>query len=207
MVSRFLLLALSYCMTQLNTHCKSHQGTLGSHKRAPQRVAIAHPTHTLSHCCVLTQEFASGWPCPEQPAGWWWGHSPCRWVPRRWGTCFKPPEGETSSSKAKSQAGGFLPALAQVSLLDRREVHVGRVWFCHNTEREKTWVPGNVAGLEKFSPRSHTTKQLNVKLQLTIQKGKPSLYHPFFWFYYSTSKKIFWHIYFTRLYSWNKTSA
>lgn len=38
---------------QLNTHCRRDQGTLGSHKHTPQRVAVAHPTGTHSPIAAI----------------------------------------------------------------------------------------------------------------------------------------------------------
>lgn len=60
-------------------------------------------------------------PAPKHPEGMVWETSPT---------------GEPSSSKVNSQAGRFLAAQAQVSLLSRQEANVGTVWFCHNTVPE-----------------------------------------------------------------------
>lgn len=137
-----------------------------------RKAAVTQPVRALSRCCHLTQDFANGWPCLEQPAGraggediHFAGAEPCSEEPApdhpgerfpRWSQTPKPV--------------GFLAVLAQVSLLDIQEAHVGTVWFYHNTG--KTWAPGKFAGLEKFSPSGHTTK-CKTAAHYTEGKGKP----------------------------------
>lgn len=110
MVYQFLLLALSYCRDTIKYSLRKETG----HLRFPEARSPAGcscPSHTHALPLLLSNTRVCQWMALSRTAstaGWWWGHSPCRWALQSWGPCSKPPEGETSSSKANSQASeGF----------------------------------------------------------------------------------------------------
>lgn len=146
-------------------------------------------------------------------AGWWWEHSTCRCVFQRWGPCAKPPRGRGLGNHPYRRGfllQGELPGW-QVSGCTSTTIFAiqtnSKCWesLALPQHREgKELSPWQLQAWKRLPPEAI---QLNEKLQLPIQKGKASFPHPFFWYYYPTSKKIFWHNQFTYLQFWNKTSS
>lgn len=140
-------------------------------------------------------------------AGWWWEHSTCRCVSWRWGPCSKAPRGNGLGNLPNRRAfflQGKLPGWQVFGCTSTGIFAVqtrGKCWDSLVLPQHSPW---KLQAWKRFPPEAI---QINKKMQFVIQKGKASLPHPFFWYYYPTSKKIFWHNQFTYLQFWNKTSA